>query len=130
MCIILCMDPVIQNQQAPVQPNVPQETLPQSKGVSKLLIAVLMIVVIAILGGGLFAYSKFGGGVNKNSVNNYVQPSPPPSATQKAAVNPANDKSDAQVDKDLQSADSSLNILDTTATQIDQGLNDQPDSLQ
>ena len=124
------MDPVTQNQPAPVQPNVPQETLPQRKGVNKMLIVALVVAAVAILAGGLFAYSRFSGGVSRNSVSNYVQPSSPPSATEKAAVNPANDKSDAQIDKDLQSADSSLNILDTTATQIDQGLNDQPDNLQ
>jgi hypothetical protein len=87
------------------------------------------VVVLALVVGGGYAYYALNQRVLVNTAKNSLLNSPKP-VVENAVVNPNSDTSNAQIDKDVQNVDNNLNTLDSTITQIDKGLNDQPDNLQ
>jgi predicted PurR-regulated permease PerM len=121
------VQPQTQAQPLPLQP------VPQNKGINKLLVVFAVLIFIAILSGGLFAYNSYKTSkTNLQQTANVYNPSKNINNPAKQAVvnNTINDTSDTQIDKDLQSVDQSLNNVDANSTAVDQGLSDQQTNLQ
>lgn len=117
----------------PVSPVQPVQPAPQGKGINKLFIVIAVLIIIAVITGGVFAYNSYKtsktnlqGAANVNNPNKNVN-----NPAKQGVVNSTiTDTSDAQIDKDLQSIDQSLNNTDANAAAVDQGLNDQQINLQ
>lgn len=122
----------VQSQLQPVQPIQPVQPAPQNTGINKMFIVIAVLIIIAVITGGVFAYNAYKTAkvntqeaINSNSPNKNIN-----NAKQGVVNSTITDTSDTQIDKDLQSIDQSLNNTDANAAAVDQGLNDQQINLQ